>query len=125
MGSKSKKHNTAKPTQQQMDHLAKGKVSNDEVMRMYGAMQNSQLGQMLPVFGAMLGMGNQSMTGHPMFSMMRDAGFDTPEMPQVPQILQQAPQQPQQQQAAPMMQPGPYRVPGRAFMGGPMRRGRF
>jgi hypothetical protein len=54
-------------------------------------LQNSQLGAALPIFGAMMQQGQQTMDNNPMFGVMRQMGL----MPEQPQVAQQP--QPQQE----------------------------
>ena len=60
MGSKSRSSNTSDQTQGTMNNLAKGRVSNESMMNMLGQLQGGQMGQMLPIFDALMQNGNMA-----------------------------------------------------------------
>ena len=85
--SKSKSSNTSQSTSNTMAGLAKGKVSNEEVMGLQGNLQANLLNTMLPGFGAMVKDGMQSFGNNPMSSFM-GAMFGQPVQMQTPSFLE-------------------------------------
>ena len=66
MGSKSRRGQTLfDQTQGTMNNLAKGRVSNESMMNMLGQLQGGQMGQMLPIFDALMKNGNSMMGSNP------------------------------------------------------------
>ena len=63
--SKSRSSNTSGQTQNTMNQLAGGKVSNSSMMDMLSQLQGSQMQQIMPAFSAMLQMGQQQMGNNP------------------------------------------------------------
>ena len=103
MGSKSKSRssNTSGQTQNTMNRLAGGKVSNSSMMDMLSQLQGGQMGQMLPIFDALMQNGTNMMGSNPMMQMF-GGQQQAPQMSlsEIFQAMQpQQPQQPQQPEA--------------------------
>ncbi len=118
--SKSRSSNTSGQTQSTMNNLAKGRVSNSSMMDMLGQLQGSQMGQMLPIFDALMKNGNSMMGSNPMMKMF--GGQQQAPQQSLSDIFQamqpqqpEQPQSPQQPQFGPMGQSGigaiPYMTP--------------
>ena len=60
-----------------MNGLAKGGVSNEKVAGMQQSLQSSMMEQVMPVFGAMMDMGQQQMDDNPMMAMFGGSGGDS------------------------------------------------
>lgn len=90
MGSKSKSSSssTSGNVNGQMSGLDKYRVGNDQVAGMQQSLANSQLGTMVPLFGALNQMGTQQMASNPMGALMGQLFGQ-----EQPQQAQQAPQQ--------------------------------
>ncbi len=96
--------NTSGQTQGTMNSLAKGRVSNGSMMDILSQLQNSQMGGMLPIIGALIKDGKGVMASNPMAPFFGQSEqtpdflsefiekYNAPEPPPPPQ----QPQQPQQ-----------------------------
>ena len=65
MGSNSGSSNTSQSTQNTMNGLAKGGVSNEKVAGMQQSLQSSLMEQLMPAFGALIGLGQEQMSDNP------------------------------------------------------------
>jgi hypothetical protein len=83
-----------------MNNLAKGRVSNSSMMDMLSQLQGGQMGQMLPIFDALMQNGANMMGSNPMMRMF--GGQQQAPQQSLSEIFQaMQPQQPPQQPPPP------------------------
>jgi hypothetical protein len=103
MGSRSKSSssNTSGQTQSTMNQLAGGKVSNSSMMDLLSKLQGGQMGQMLPIFDALMQNGNSRFDSHPMMGFFGGGQQQAPRQSLSEIFQSMQPQQPPQQPPPP------------------------
>ena len=105
MGGRSKSSNTSSTTQNAMNGLAKGGVSNDKVAGMQQDLANSQWGTITPMFDGLSKMGIAMMGDNPMAALMASLFGQEQQQPQMPSMADIFQQTQQQQQPEPQINP--------------------
>jgi len=105
MGGRSKSSNTSSTTQNAMNGLAKGGVSNEKVAGMQQDLANSQWGTITPMFDGLSKMGIQMMGNNPMAALMANLFGQEQQQPQMPSMADIFQQTQQQQQPEPQINP--------------------
>jgi len=105
MGGRSKSSNTSSTTQNAMNGLAKGGVSNEKVAGMQQDLANSQWGTITPMFDGLSKMGIAMMGDNPMAALMANMFGQEQQQPQMPSMADIFQQTQQQQQPEPQINP--------------------
>jgi len=105
MGGRSKSSNTSSTTQNAMNGLAKGGVSNEKVAGMQQDLANSQWGTITPMFDGLSKMGIAMMGDNPMAALMASLFGQEQQQPQMPSMADIFQQTQQQQQPEPQINP--------------------
>jgi len=105
MGGRSKSSNTSSTTQNAMNGLAKGGVSNEKVAGMQQDLANSQWGAITPMFDGLSKMGIAMMGDNPMAALMANMFGQEQQQPQMPSMADIFQQTQQQQQPEPQINP--------------------
>ena len=105
MGGRSKSSNTSSTTQNAMNGLAKGGVSNEKVAGMQQDLANSQWGTITPMFDGLSKMGIAMMGENPMAALMANMFGQEQQQPQMPSMADIFRQTQQQQQPEPQINP--------------------
>jgi len=105
MGGRSKSSNTSSTTQNAMNGLAKGGVSNEKVAGMQQDLANSQWGTITPMFDGLSKMGMAMMGDNPMAALMANMFGQEQQQPQMPSMADIFQQTQQQQQPEPQINP--------------------
>lgn len=103
--SKSSSSNTSGQTQNTMNRLAKGGVSNEKVAGMQQDLANSQWGTITPMFDGLSKMGIAMMGDNPMAALMANLFGQEQQQPQMPSMSDIFQQTQQQQQPEPQINP--------------------
>ena len=103
--SKSRSSNTSGMTQNTMNGLAKGGVSNEKVAGMQQDLANSQWGTITPMFDGLSKMGIAMMGDNPMAALMANLFGQEQQQPQMPSMAEIFQQTQQQQQPEPQINP--------------------
>ena len=105
MGSRSRSSNTSSTTQNAMNGLARGGVSNEKVAGMQQDLANSQWGTITPMFDGLSKMGMAMMGDNPMAALMANMFGQEQQQPQMPSMADIFQQTQQQQQPEPQINP--------------------